>query len=85
MIKLIAMSVIIATNANLNKFEAIKPGLAAKCVHGGEYTFFVRKGTVNKVVFELEGGGACWNEASCALPIHGGPAHHCSEMVHCVV
>ncbi len=29
------------------------------------YKFFVRKGTVNKVVFFFNGGGACWDSVNC--------------------
>jgi len=54
--------------ANPNSFEAIHPGGETKCLRGGEYAFMVRKGTVPKIVFEFEGGGACWNAATCAIP-----------------
>lgn len=54
--------------ANTNSFEAIHPGGETKCLRGGDYAFMVRKGTVPKIVFEFEGGGACWNAATCAVP-----------------
>ncbi|MCB9638788.1 MAG: pectinesterase [Myxococcales bacterium] len=37
------------------------------CSRGGKYAFFVRKGTVNKVVIDFEGGGACWNAFTCSI------------------
>lgn len=37
------------------------------CSRGTEYAFFVRKGTVNKVVIDFIGGGACWDELTCGL------------------
>jgi len=29
------------------------------------YVYFVKKGTVNKLLVYYQGGGACWNDASC--------------------
>ncbi|MCK6509320.1 pectinacetylesterase family protein [Myxococcota bacterium] len=37
------------------------------CSRGGKYAFFVRKGSVNKVVIDFEGGGACWNAFTCSI------------------
>jgi hypothetical protein len=31
----------------------------------------VREGTVNKVLFFMQGGGACWDWLTCLLPIYG--------------
>ncbi|MBW2457064.1 MAG: pectinesterase [Deltaproteobacteria bacterium] len=46
-----------------NKLEA---GGGAICSRGDAYSFYVHPGTVNKVVIEFEGGGACWSESTCA-------------------
>ena len=35
------------------------------CLFGTPYQVFVRPGVNDKVLFYLEGGGACWNEATC--------------------
>lgn len=35
------------------------------CLFGDPYLVFVRPGSNDKVQFYLEGGGACWNEATC--------------------
>ena len=53
--------------ANPNKFVGIKPGGATVCSDGSEFAFFHRVGTVNKLVIEFEGGGACWNDFTCDL------------------
>ena len=37
------------------------------CSRGTEYAFFVRPGTVNKVVIDFIGGGACWNQTTCSV------------------
>ena len=50
-------------------WQTIKPGGSTICGLGGEYAFFYREGTTNsdKLVVEFEGGGACWNAATCGL------------------
>lgn len=35
------------------------------CARGTSYAFFFRRGTVNKLVVEFEGGGACWDKETC--------------------
>jgi hypothetical protein len=35
------------------------------CLHGAPYKLYVRPGTINKVVFFLEGGGGCSNDQNC--------------------
>jgi hypothetical protein len=47
-----------------NKLEG---GGATVCSRGDAFSFFVHPGTVNKVVIEFEGGGACWNPSTCAV------------------
>ncbi|HZO15638.1 MAG TPA: pectin acetylesterase-family hydrolase [Polyangiaceae bacterium] len=37
------------------------------CALGGAYAFWVRPGTVNKVVIDFQGGGACWNALTCGV------------------
>lgn len=39
----------------------------AICLRGDPYRVEVRRGTTNKVLLFLEGGGACWNNQSCWL------------------
>jgi hypothetical protein len=48
----------------------IEPGPPTTCVTGAPYSFYVRKGTVNKVMLFMQGGGACWDDATCLLPIY---------------
>jgi len=42
------------------------PGGEAVCARGTPYTFFVRSGDPKKLLIFFEGGGACWNDATCA-------------------
>jgi hypothetical protein len=37
----------------------------AICLKGGEYQVLIRRGTTNNVLLYLEGGGACWSNATC--------------------
>ena len=34
-----------------------------------DYHFFVRKGSVNKLVVYYQGGGACWENLTCGIPV----------------
>lgn len=47
-------------------WTAIEPGGDTLCARGDRFRFFVRPGTVNRVVLEFRGGGACWDESTCA-------------------
>lgn len=40
----------------------------ARCGDGLPYSIFVRKGDPGKVIFNLMGGGACWDFATCFGP-----------------
>lgn len=49
-------------NDGWNSFE---PGGDAICSDGSPYRFFVRPGEPEKLMFYLEGGGACWDAGTC--------------------
>jgi len=46
----------------------IEPGGDTICSDGTPYAYFVHPGTVNRLVVYFQGGGACWDEASCSMP-----------------
>ena len=48
-------------------WTAIAPGGDTTCARGDAFRFFVRGGTVNKLVITFDGGGACWNAATCGF------------------
>lgn len=48
------------------EWEIVKPGGDCQCALGTEYAFFVRRADPTNVVFFLEGGGACFDAATCA-------------------
>jgi len=50
-------------------FQVVDLGGASSgtgCIQG-DWAFFVRPGTTNKVVIDFEGGGACWDLLSCVI------------------
>lgn len=53
-------------------WNQITPAGETVCANGSEYAFFVNPGTVNKLVVDFEGGGACWNGGTCSQPQNPG-------------
>ncbi len=47
-------------------WEEISPGGDTSCARGTPFSFFVHRGTSDKVVVDYMGGGACWNSDTCA-------------------
>ncbi len=67
---------IISPNVDDTQFTTISPGendgvqyagetLKPVCSHGDPYHFFVKRGSLNKVVMYYQGGGACWSYNTC--------------------
>ncbi|MCC6804715.1 MAG: esterase [Anaerolineae bacterium] len=52
--------------ASAQEWMPVTPGGDAVCARGTPYTFFVRSGDPQKLLIYFEGGGACWNDATCA-------------------
>ena len=48
-----------------NRFD---PGGETICSLGAPYAFFARPGTVNKLIVDFIGGGACWDALTCNMP-----------------
>lgn len=46
-------------------WNELRPGGDTVCSRGTEFSFFVDRGTVDKVVIDFMGGGACWDAATC--------------------
>jgi len=42
--------------------------LVPQCQDSSAFTFFVKRGSVNKLLMYYYGGGACWNSLTCGLP-----------------
>ncbi len=48
-------------------WQEIVPGGETTCARGGEFKFFVRGGSVNKIAIVFDGGGACWDALTCSV------------------
>ena len=46
-------------------WKEIPGGPGTTCAHGGDYSFFVREGDPKRLLVCFQGGGACWNYATC--------------------
>jgi hypothetical protein len=46
-----------------------KKQLTPQCIHGQPYIFFAKRGSVNKLVMYYQGGGACWEQLTCGIPV----------------
>ena len=68
LIILIALAGLASTQptAQAQDWTPITPGGDALCALGTPYTFFVREGDPSKLLIFFEGGGACWNDETCA-------------------
>lgn len=55
------------TELTANQWNEIAPGHDTICSRGTDWAFFVYPGDPDKVLVEFEGGGACWNDVTCAI------------------
>jgi hypothetical protein len=39
------------------------------CMNGSPYHYFVKRGSVNKLLVYYQGGGACWEQLTCSVPV----------------
>jgi len=46
-------------------WNELRPGGDTVCGRGTQFSFFVARGTVEKVVIDFMGGGACWDAVTC--------------------
>jgi Pectinacetylesterase len=54
------------TAAGDRRWERVVPGGDCQCSDGSRFSFWVRKANPKKVVFYLQGGGACFSAKTCA-------------------
>jgi hypothetical protein len=43
----------------------VEPGGDSRCAHDSDFAYYVKPGTVNKLLLYFEGGGGCWDASSC--------------------
>ena len=54
-------------NAGESEWDKVVPGGDCMCADGSEFAFWERKADSTKVVFYLDGGGACTDATTCAF------------------
>jgi len=73
----IVAGTIVSPNVDDTQFTTISPTgtttyekkqLTPQCVAGDQYSFFVKRGSVNNILMYYEGGGACWDATTCGGP-----------------
>jgi hypothetical protein len=57
----------VATTATPTKWQKVAPRGDCKCADGSDFAFFERRADPTKIVFFLDGGGACFDAESCAF------------------
>src|SRR4029079_15508250 len=50
-------------------WNEMNPGGATTCALGAPYAFWVRPGTVNRLVIDFQGGGTCWDASTVGLTV----------------
>ena len=46
-------------------WEVIRPGGDTRCADGSDFHFYVRENDPARLLFFLQGGGACWSRSTC--------------------
>ena len=49
------------------EWKRVAPGGDCECADGSEFAFWERRAAATKVVFFLDGGGACFDAETCAF------------------
>jgi hypothetical protein len=68
---LLALAVLAAGASHADaQWQTITPGEPTVCADGSPFRFFVHPGDPAKLLIEFEGGGACWDDATCAADVY---------------
>lgn len=74
----VLMQTIVSPNVGDAQYTTISPvgpvayqgrAFSPVCMNGSPYHFFVKRGTVNKLLVYYQGGGACWEQLTCGVPV----------------
>src|SRR5688572_14643635 len=57
----------VSAQATTPAWEKVDGGPGTGCSHDSTFAFFVHHGDPRRIMIYLEGGGACWNGATCDL------------------
>lgn len=67
---LFALAVLLLAAPARAQWETVVPGAPTICSDGSPYRFFVSRGDPARLLVEFEGGGACWDDLTCAADIY---------------
>lgn len=74
----VVMDTTVSPNVDNTQFTTITPAnpttylgqqFTPECMDESTYSFFVKRGSVNKLVMYYQGGGACWDQFTCSVPL----------------
>jgi hypothetical protein len=74
----VVRNTIVSPNVDDTQYTTISPvgpidylgkTLNPTCIKDTPYSFFVKRGTVNKLLMYYQGGGACWEQLTCSIPV----------------
>ncbi|HSP97185.1 MAG TPA: pectin acetylesterase-family hydrolase [Candidatus Dormibacteraeota bacterium] len=74
----VVMNATVSPNVDDTQYTAVAPvgpidyqgrAFTPVCMNGSPYQFFVKRGTVNKLLMYYQGGGACWEQLTCGVPV----------------
>lgn len=57
------------TIAATGPIKYLNYNLNPTCIKGAPYYFFAKRGMENKLVMYYQGGGACWEQLTCGIPV----------------
>jgi len=59
----------VMSQVNDNAWHKVSLGGKSLCSDGSEFAIFVKKGKSDNLIIHFSGGGACWDNITCAKPI----------------
>ncbi len=74
----VVMNTTVSPNVDDTQFITISPtgtitysgrNFTPTCMNGSDYHFFAKRGSENKLVMYYQGGGACWEQLTCTVPV----------------
>ena len=68
MFRLLTLALILVlTGCSSEGWNEFSPGGETMCARDTPFSYWVHPGTVNKLVIDFFGGGACWNDLTCSV------------------
>ena len=74
----VVLGTVVSPAVSDDQFDTISPtgttsyqdkDLTPTCIYNTPYHFFAKRGSVNKLLMYYQGGGACWEQLTCGIPV----------------